>query len=239
MDARRLKRRLRGTSVSTVALLVASVLTAAGAGWVLANPPEPPPPHGSTLVPEHQVAEHSLLVVGDSWTTGGTMNQGPEWHGLMDLPPGWSVLTDAAGGSGYIGDHADSALTAGGRLRRLLADYEPDVAIVAMGRNDVQHDPAAVERVARADLSAMKQAWPRTEIVVFSPFSPEPPTEDTETLTATLARLAESLGVEFVDVSRIIGSRPGLIEDDHPNDAGHHLLAARIGQRLSALGVFG
>lgn len=218
-------------------------VVAAGAILVIVRTPSGAERSTSTYVshykpPREETSGQAMLVIGDSWTLGGTMNDGPTWPWLMDLPAGWTVLTDAIGGTGYIGDHADSALTHGGRLAHLLRDYDPDVVLVAMGRNDVQHDPDAVVKVARHDLTMMKRTWPGAQIVVFSPFSPEvPPASYTVALTARLRQLAGSLDLPFLDASHLIDDRARLIEDDHPNDAGQAAVARGVQQRLTALGV--
>lgn len=183
--------------------------------------------------------ERSLLVVGDSWTTGGPANSGPEWWDRITLPDGWTRLTFAAGGVGYIGFEKGLDLRKSGRLDELTRDYDPDVALIALGRNDVViHPTPDVLREARIALTAMSEAWPDATIVVFSPFSPTEPNESTIALTEGLQQISESLGLEFLDVSHIIGDRQQLIEDSHPNDRGHARLAQAIGSGLANLGVF-
>lgn len=179
----------------------------------------------------------TLLVIGDSWVTGGTMNTGPTWPHLLDLPSNWKVETDAMGGSGYMGDEESMSLTFDGRLDRVLAGDDPDLVIVAMGRNDVGQDPADVVKVARADLLAMREEWPDARIVVFSPFSPEIPEVWTVALTDHLRRLADSLGMDFLDVSGIIHGRSRLIGSYHPNDLGHALIAKKVTEGLRRLGA--
>lgn len=180
----------------------------------------------------------SMLVVGDSWTAGGPMNNGPTWPYLMDTPDGWTVYADALGGSGYIGDAANLGIKSDGRLNRLLRENPPDVVVVAMGRNDIQHDPGKVIATARDTFEKMKLRWPDSEVVAFSPFSPEPPTPETAELTRRLRQLSSALDIGFVDVSQAIGDRPRLIKDAHPNDAGQRAVAAQVGPKLADLGVF-
>lgn len=221
-------------------LVVAGLLAAAVfAGFVVWSKDQPAPSAASAApLPEHKAPkQHYLLAIGDSWIEGGTMNSGPTWPFLMDLPDGWHVYADGRGGTGYIGDHPDSALTYAGRLDGDLREYAPDLVLVAMGRNDVQWDPDKVVVAARQDLTAMKKAWPGVRIVVFSPWSPEPPVDWTVTLTARLRALADSLGLPFLDVSHVIGNRANLVESKHPNDAGHAVIAKYVGDQLAQMGV--
>lgn len=181
--------------------------------------------------------EPTLLVIGDSWVTGGTMNAGPTWPHLLDLPTGWQVKTDAMGGSGYLGDEEAMSLTYDGRLDRVLQGPAPSVVIVAMGRNDVDEGPADVAEVAKADLLAIERTWPQAQLVVFSPFSPWVPGVKTVALTDELRRTAESMDLGFVDVSRIIRGRGQLLGKMHPNDRGHALIAEKVTADLRDLGV--
>lgn len=179
----------------------------------------------------------TLLVIGDSWVTGGTMNSGPTWPHLLDLPDDWTVTTDAMGGSGYMGDEESMSLTYDGRLDRALAGPTPDTVIVAMGRNDVAEDPADVGRVATSDLTRIAETWPDAEVVVFSPFSPEAPQPYTIALADELESVAESLGMDFLDVSSVIGDRGRFIKKYHPNDRGHALIARKVTAGLRSLGA--
>lgn len=225
----------------TAAVIVVALVAVVMAGSAMAKVTNADPAVSgsrSDWTPQPEVEKHSLFVIGDSWTEGGTMNTGPTWPGLLDLPDGWNVLTDGVGGSGYIGDHSDSALTYGGRLRDDLRDYAPDVVLVAMGRNDLRYDPDAVARAASDDLTEMREAWPTARLVVFSPFSPEVPAAPTVALTNRLRELADSMGLPYLDVSGVIGDRPRLIESSHPNDAGQAVLAEAIQFGLTDLGAF-
>ena len=233
-SSRREARRRTLETVGVIALAFLAVAVAAGAVAHVSN--ESPPTSGARhWTPPPEVEKRSVFVIGDSWTEGGTMNSGLTWPFLMDLPEGWNVLADGRAGTGYIGD---SALTSGGRLDTDLREYAPDLVLVAMGRNDVQWDPDEVIDAARTDLSAMKKAWPDATIVVFSPWSPEPPVEWTVTLTARLRALADSLGLPFLDVSHYIGDRPSLIDLKQPNDAGHAVIAKAVGDDLAKMGAF-
>lgn len=179
----------------------------------------------------------TLLVIGDSWVTGGTMNTGPTWPHLLDLPADWTVQTDAMGGSGYMGDEEAMSLTYAGRLDRVLDGPTPDVVIVAMGRNDVGEDPEDVGRVATEDLTRIAKTWPDARVVVFSPFSPDKPQPYTIALTDELEQVARALDMDFLDVSAIIRGRTRYFDSYHPNDRGHALIAEKVTAGLRRLGV--
>lgn len=235
------RKQKRSVSVSTIALVVLVALVSAFSAWLVVRPSPVgdsvqlgKPVSRSSATPD---AERSLLVVGDSWTEGGPMNSGPTWPTLMNVPDEWVVVQDAAGGSGYIGDGPNLAMTSGGRLGDILRNYSPDVVLVAMGRNDVQHDPAQVIARATEDIGRMQDRWDDAEIVVFSPFSPTEPDPSTIELTNRLRDMSGGLGVQFLDVSRLIGLRAALIKDYHPNDAGQRAIAAEVGKSLAAMGL--
>jgi lysophospholipase L1-like esterase len=236
---RRWRRRLRRLRATDALLVVGAVVVCAFVGFVALRQADAGPVVDEPSVPLTPSQGHGLLVIGDSWVTGGPMNPaGQEWPELLDLPDDWTLRTDAVGGSGYVGFTHGNDLRTSGRLDEILSTYVPDTVLVALGDNDTIHPVGRVVREARYALMAMRDRWPDAQIVVFSPWSPGEPQPSTVALTAALGDLADELGLAFLDVSHAT-DQPGLIgsDDHHPNDAGHRALADFVQAGLARLGV--
>lgn len=179
-----------------------------------------------------------VTVIGDSFTGGSNMNDGPSWPALVAAQEGWVVNPLAIGGTGYVaaGPDPDSPQTF---LQRagLVTGYTSDLVILAGGRNDQGDRPAVVERAARQTIRAVHDASPSSEIVVFSTFSSGNPTANADAVTTALRRAAKAEGEPFIDVSRLFaGPNATMIGEDgvHPTQDGHDYLASQIPKLLKA-----
>lgn len=237
MDSRGIKRywRTHG-SASAVALIAAAVMVAVVWGVLLAVSPEPVEPINSTRSAQPANLdtddETIALTIGDSYTGGSDMNSGPTWEERLAVQRGWVPVEDAVGGTGYIA-RSELGPSLQKRVGRTVAEFDPDVVLVAMGLNDSQHPNDAVIAGARSVLQRIDQGFPKADVVVLSPFSPRPIPE-VEQLEAELRKVAADLGLPYVDVTAAFYDHPDLIGSDgtHPTDAGHRYLARYVGQRL-------
>jgi lysophospholipase L1-like esterase len=144
------------------------------------------------------------------------------------------VETDAVGGTGYLNDGQSQRF--GLRIPGLVAKYAADYVIVAGGMNDQQYPVDRVIATARQDLTILG-ARTKAKIIVFSPFSNGAPVPRVKALDDALRGLANSLGYRYVDVTRFLPNKSGLIGKDrvHPTDAGHRLIEHEIAAALSDL----
>lgn len=183
-----------------------------------------------------EVARPAVLFVGDSFTGGSAMNDGPTWPRQIADREEWIDVIDAVGGTGFVrGSTLGQALEV--RLDDLLRKYDPDGIVVAMGLNDSGNDLDEVAETAHDILGAMQDRWPGVPFVVLSPFSPKEIPAVTE-LDAKLEPAVQDLGLPYVDVTDVFDERPQLIGADgtHPTDAGHAYLSRYIDKRLRLLG---
>lgn len=123
----------------------------------------------------------------------------------------------------------------------LIARYKPDLVLVMLGTNDVLGDPDA-ERIAqsmRAFLLALRQKLPDCPVLLTAPpivrGYGETAEEASMELPALYEALAEELGLAFTDSStwQIAMGADGV----HFSPRGHAIYAAKMAQRILALGI--
>jgi lysophospholipase L1-like esterase len=184
----------------------------------------------------------TVAVLGDSYTGGSAMDSGQraEWPALLaGRHPTWRVVPFAVGGSGFVagqqgGEHF--AL----RLDRIVA-AQPQVVIVEGGHNDIGLPQAQVQTAAQQVLTLLRAGLPQATIVVLGVLWPGPLPQQMLDLDAALARDAQAVGGTYVDARGWFTAQPSMIGSDgiHPTDAGHAMLADRIGAAVTAAGVSG
>lgn len=181
-----------------------------------------------------------MYVVGDSFTGGSSMNEGPTWPNLVAAEEGWTVGTDGRSGSGYVAPGArDWPFTT--RINNRLVESGADAVILAGGLNDaarINDGETTVAEVAAAatdTIEQLKVAMPSTRIVMLSPFASGAATSTVLELRDAFADVAANEGVAYIDVTDYL--TPDLIGSDgvHPTDAGHAAIAEQITPALLAL----
>lgn len=179
------------------------------------------------------VAPPVVLLIGDSFSGGSDMNEGPEWPDMLKASNGWVLLEDVIGGTGYVSPGQQVPFT--DRIEDDVERYAPDVVLLAGGRNDIAFPVDEVVAAADDVVAAAKRGWPDAEIVLFSPFASGEPSDETLDLARALQELAEARSVRWVDATGYVEA--DLIGSDgvHPNQEGHERLAAEVADALSQL----
>lgn len=185
----------------------------------------------------------SVYFLGDSYTGGSDMggNDFAGWPTIVANQFGWVPTLDGRGGSGYL--QTGPGEGAGPFSARLQAaiDAAPDVLIVAGGINDAAvFSTDEIAAAATEQLTALQSALPNTRIVVVGPFYPTAPApQEWVDADAAIAGVAASLGLPYVQtLPWFEGGAVEIGEDGtHPTDAGHAVLAQRIAEALTGLGI--
>lgn len=219
-------------AVATLFLAVAAL-----AGYSVVDAREARVPGGGASVAQPNLTDTRpvVVVIGDSFADGSDMNTGPTWPYRLAEKRKWLYYPEAVGGTGFINKGQTESFTK--RLPAILDEYgDPDMIIVAGGRNDIDKYPTAqIAAAAAAMLDELYAKFPKTRIELFSPFASGPPTESIEALTAALRDVAAAHHAEYLDVSNFLTA--DLIGEDgvHPTDAGHKALTRQIDQGLGPL----
>jgi lysophospholipase L1-like esterase len=185
----------------------------------------------ATATAGHEALSRDLLVIGDSYVAGTRYNSAnAEWPYVIGREMGWKVVADGVAGSGYIeGGESVPFLS---RIADLAAGVDPDTVILAGGYHDVAngHTIREIVHAVSLTLNRVRAAFPEAKVVVFSPWSPELPSMELLALADELKSLANTQGIGFIDVTRYVNGDPALLGADaeHPNDAGHRLIALRV-----------
>ena len=178
-----------------------------------------------------------VVVMGDSFTGGSPMNSGPTWSEQLASENGWVLYRDTQGGTGYIeNDPGSDSQPFPKRAETLVAEYYPDLVILAGGINDAGTNPAPrIVARARKTLKVLAEGAPDADVLLLSPFASGRANPAIEALAAALKPMAREEGVAYLDVTPVLDKpNPELIGSDgiHPTDKGHALLAEAIGSAL-------
>lgn len=168
-----------------------------------------------------------LAYIGDSYTTGSTMNtEGKTWTALLNADLNATAQSLAVGSNGYVtGD--DNFVVQSEQVRP-----DADVVVLFGSRNDSQgYD--AVNAAATTALANVRSRAADADVIVIAPawVNTNPPASVREGRDA-LRDAAEAASVRFVDAldERWLAAGDGLIGADgvHPTDLGHAELLQRI-----------
>lgn len=120
------------------------------------------------------------------------------------------------------------------RAGDIARSYEPDVYVLAGGKNDVVETARVVAGLERT-IETLRRLDPQATVVVLSPFASGHPTPRTAEQTEAFRQVADERGLSFVDVSRVLAGDPALIgaDDTHPTDRGHERIAAYVADQLA------
>lgn len=230
-----------------LAAIVAVAAVIALAATVVAVPahadPIAGPPARLASARLHVPKQHSLLIVGASYTAGwGSTNPRLDYAQRLAADLGWPATVTAEPGAGYIsrGDNGhDSFLQ---QVDSLPATLRTGLVIVQGGRNDSGR-PAAQERAAvLATIDAIRARFDDPQIVMLGDIPATLPAGRSVVATnEVLERAAASQHVAFVDPIREHWMTPADVAafrspiPGHPNDAGHAYIAHRLAVDLCTL----
>lgn len=176
-----------------------------------------------------------VVVVGDAFATGSTLEGEPTWPTLLGRTYSWETRTIVADDAGFLAGDDDRIAEAisGNKLARFPAD----LVIVSAGAADLLAGDTGIGDDASAAIQRVRAKLPTSDIVLLSPFSPGPPDERTLQLTDTLRKVAERNDIGFWDVSEIFTGRAedqiaDGITGDVPTVRGQQLIATSVGKYL-------
>lgn len=156
------------------------------------------------------------------------------------------------GGTGYV--TANAANQNGNFAAHALDDIiDPDVIVIAGGRNDVGTGAGAVQAAATALFTDLHDAFPGVPVIALAPWYTTS-TADLAALPAVNAQIAaaaaatgvayiDSLGEQWVTGTGRVGATTGTGNADivisadqtHPSQAGHDYYARRVAQAISEI----
>lgn len=180
-----------------------------------------------------------LVVLGDSFTAGSDVSDGPEWPQLLADSLDVQVAVDAVAETGYVSDADGDAAPFGDRVDDVV-DLSADVIIVAGGVDDLgAHPMPRITDAAEAVVTQLVEQAPDAQLVLVSPFSYGGPGPLTEEFTGNLREIADDQGIPYVDATRWLMPSDDYFSGDryHPADAGQREIASRMEQALLDAGM--
>lgn len=111
-----------------------------------------------------------VAFLGDSYIVGARAIEGERWADLVSAHYGWEQHNFGWSDTGY----ADPGQWMGGdiyasRIPELIKS-DPDIVIVAGGRNDIGQDEEKIRAAVRQTFSELRDGLPDTPIYVLSPW---------------------------------------------------------------------
>lgn len=249
MNARWIKRRLAHVTPSTVALLVAAVLVMAGSVALVVREPAPPSggtdttalprPHAEPIAQRpHPIKGDRALIVGDSYAAGVGATGGNGYAQQLAADLGWKATIRSTPGGGYGKPGVDGVSVLDLLKRADLPTY--DVVVVQSGYNDVSEDDAAVARAVAQAAALLRREARGVPVVVVGEFWPGKPTPSSQARAQTIASVwQDRAGVVFLNPIAGGWSDFDTVDDRHPDDAGHALIAAKIEAGMRRAGLLG
>jgi lysophospholipase L1-like esterase len=180
----------------------------------------------------------SVTFIGDSWAVGVGATAQRGYAVLTGEQLGWTYQALGVSGSGYT-QGGGAGITFDQRVDRAVATGA-DIIVVQGSLNERNSTAEALAPAALATLRRLRAAaHPRTEIlVVGSSYAPGTPNATIDAINSAVGDAAARVGLPFVNPAAenwIDATDPALWADpNHPNDAGHRLVADRLEPRVRA-----
>jgi lysophospholipase L1-like esterase len=191
-------------------------------------------------------------LIGDSVTdgTGGTGRANDRFGEVMAKRLNWSLTTDGVGGSGFQskGPQANVDARFITRLQSII-DAQPDVVIVAGGRNDLFGSLSDYDAALSEFYTQLREGLPDARIVTIAPWRWDTTKDQVVVpLQAERAqvskRITDSVGGTFLDPTTDLPriddqNSAALLTDDafHPNAAGNRMVGEALALKLHSLGM--
>jgi lysophospholipase L1-like esterase len=181
---------------------------------------------------------HSVTFIGDSWTEGIGATGLRSYAVLTGEQLGWKYKVLGVGGSGY--DVKGRGSTFGQRVDRAVSTHA-DVIIVQGSINERRSTARALASAALGTLTRLHvAAGAHTRIlVVGASYTRGVPTATVNWINATIGRAAAKVGVAFVNPAAQRWTNPAdrriWADPNHPNDAGHQLVANHVKSLLRGM----
>jgi lysophospholipase L1-like esterase len=228
---------MRRADAALSALAVAAITAAVG---VLTNQPAPITGDPVSTV---TLTRRNVVVLGDSYAGGSSMDSGPgyRWPALLANRDNFNVHVQAVGGSGFTVDGPGKPDTSIPDQAQHITRYgTPDVVVIMAARNDIHQ--SAVGKVGAAvttTLATIHRHAPAARVLLVGPVWAGDVTPSLYRVFATLEwRADKAAGGAYIDGATQPGpwlkGHPEMIGTDHvhPNDQGHALMADKINPAL-------
>ncbi|THF54671.1 GDSL-type esterase/lipase family protein [Pseudothauera rhizosphaerae] len=174
----------------------------------------------------------SVLVLGDSLVAGTGAPRGQGWPEGLARHTGWNVINAGVPGN--------TSADARGRLPGLLAEYQPDAVIVAIGGNDfLRQVPAETTREnIRAIVAESRAATGHVALVAIPALSLGAAALGALSDHELYEEIARANGLALVPaaVAETLSDEDYRADRIHANAAGYARIAARVRDALAAQG---
>jgi lysophospholipase L1-like esterase len=228
---------MRRADAALSALAVAAVTATVG---VLTNQPAPVSGDPVSTV---TLTRRNVVVLGDSYAGGSSMDSGPayRWPALLAERNNFNVRVQAVGGSGFTVDGPGKPGTSIPDQAQHITRYgTPDVVVIMAARNDIHQSAVGkVGPAVTATLTTIHKLAPKAKILLIGPVWAGETTPFLYRVFATLEwRADKAAGGAYIDGATQPGpwfaGHPEMIGTDHvhPNNAGHALMADKINPAL-------
>jgi lysophospholipase L1-like esterase len=179
-----------------------------------------------------------VVFLGDSWTEGIGATGLRGYAVLTPEQLTWNYQVLGVGGSGYLATGRGSVFEQ--RIEEAVHNH-PDVIVVQGSLNDRIGTSSALQSAALHMLSRLRAAADRkTRILVLgASYTPTWGPSTIDPINAAVSDAASQVGLRFVDPAREDWTDPEnatiWADGNHPNDAGHQLVADHLETILSEL----
>jgi lysophospholipase L1-like esterase len=188
-----------------------------------------------TPAPETPLKQPVAVFLGDSYTQPGI------WPGVVAEARGWKMVNLASGGTGYVARSTGKTAQQGcGRsecrnfveMADAAIKREPDVVVVAGGRND---HGRSIDKAAHELFHTLRDRLPNARIIAVQPMW------DASAYPDFLARYAkvikkevEAVDGEYVEIGNPLAKQPELMQPDgvHPTWEGQVILGRAVNKAL-------
>jgi lysophospholipase L1-like esterase len=179
------------------------------------------------------------VFIGDSYTQGSG-----KWPGMVAKAHRWKMVNLARGGTGYGTRLTGKAALAGcGRdecpdfveMADVAIKREPDVVVVAGGRND---GGARIDKAPRTLFQKLREGLPNARIIAVQPMWDATPYPDfLVRYGAVIRQEVEAVNGEYVKIGSPLADRQDLVKKDgvHPNIEGQNVLGQAVNKAMADL----
>jgi len=183
------------------------------------------------VLPDHP----KVLLLGDSYTKGiGASSKSKAYAYKIAEPLGWDLTIDGKSGTGYIDPSAAGADTFAERMWQhphSATDVAYDLVVIQGSSNDRKYTKAEVAGRINLTIRTSRRLWPQAQIIMMGPTNPWANVAEYTMVNDKLKAAAAASEIPFIDPMGEQwfvpgdGERYANLENGHPNDAGHELMA--------------
>ncbi|MEW1819396.1 SGNH/GDSL hydrolase family protein [Arthrobacter sp. NPDC080031] len=193
--------------------------------------------------PPSAAAQATVVIIGDSLSTGHGTSPAEAWPNLVENDPGFqqfqaTIVNAAHDGSGYVSVGGNGS-TFGSQVDTAVTD-ETRLVLFFGSENDMGTAPGETEAAAARAFASVKSRAPQADILVIGPPSytstPEAERLDIRDQDKAAALKAGADFVDPIDLGWIMDDAADLIgpDGDHPSAAGQQYLQAKMEALIGA-----